>query len=138
MKKSTIVAMAGGLLLVATTGFQTPSLASSGRGEASRTPDGREVFDRKNCQHCHAVSSIGLERTGTQEKQWGPDLSGLSERFTEEEILEFLRRGEPLDRQEGRQHWKSFWGQEDELQALADWLMKLPPVDPEDGDAAGR
>jgi len=124
----TLVALGLGVALPRPAPTEVPAVT------AQELPDGREVFERKNCRHCHSVASLEIERTGEQEKQWGPDLSGLGERLDEEEIAELLRRGDPLAR--GTRHWKKFWGDDPELLALAQWLATLEAVGEVDAGAA--
>jgi hypothetical protein len=109
--------MAAALVAAVGWGAQTP---------AEEAP-GREVFRRKNCQHCHAVATQSLARTGKSEKSRGPDLSAIGLRMSREEIVAYLEKGAPLG--SGESHWRGFWGDEKDLQALADWLSSLrqPP-----------
>ncbi|MDX1632809.1 MAG: c-type cytochrome [Thermoanaerobaculia bacterium] len=82
----------------------------------------REIFDRKNCAHCHSIEVEGIEATTDSEKMRGPELSALGERMTAPEIEEYLSEGDPTLR---THHWKEFWGSEDDLEILIRWLATL-------------
>ena len=101
-----------------------PSPAERGEGAAA---EGREVFVRKNCQYCHAVSAAGIERGASPVKMHGPDLSDVGLRLTREELWEFLRKSPKVA---GRRHWKPVWGNDKDLAALVSWLssLRVPPV----------
>jgi mono/diheme cytochrome c family protein len=121
---SLIVGSASGVVAVS-----APRPAVDGKEDAAA---GREVFLRKNCQYCHAVSAVGIERGASPAKLHGPDLSDVGLRRTADELLAYLRRG---TRAAGRQHWRPFWGTNRDLTVLVGWLssLRLPPVaeDPE-------
>lgn len=110
------VLLVSGLLIAAAPAARRQAAEPSASGAADR---GREVFTRKNCSHCHALAAAGIARSGADEKMFGPDLSGVGLRFEAGALAAYLRRG---DRVNGRRHWKSFWGEEADLVALAAWL----------------
>ena len=116
--------LVAGILL--SSGFLFAAAPSAPPPAASPTPDvarrGREVFTRKNCSHCHSIAVAGIVRTGDDAKMFGPDLSDVGLHFEEGGLAAYLRSGQ---RVKGRRHWKSFWGEEADLAALAAWLEGL-------------
>lgn len=102
--------------------------------EAAEAPSGEKVFQRKNCQQCHAVVAAEIERGEVSERMRGPDLSDIGSRMTDDELRHYLEKGDPV---RGEQHWKGFWGDEEDFEALVVWLSSLRTESDEGTDDSG-
>jgi hypothetical protein len=69
---------------------------------------------------CHSVAQAELTATIKSEKKKGPDLPAASR--DSEWLISYLKREVQLD---DKDHKKEFKGTDEELQAIAAWLVEL-------------
>ena len=113
--------------------FWASLLLTGGTALGAQPEDGKEVFLKKNCSHCHSVMSEGIERGNASKNMQGSDLSDVGSQYTRDEMLIYLKRGDvlpdnPVVRTEAvdkGEHWKTFWGSAEEAEALVEWLLGL-------------
>jgi mono/diheme cytochrome c family protein len=93
------------------------------------TPAGQQVFVAQKCQMCHTVYSAGIGEAPAEdakkkdEKAEGPpDLSLAGTGRTAEWISLFLQKKEALNE---KKHMLKFKGDDEELAALANWILTL-------------
>ena len=99
--------------MVGACGLATPA-------SADEMSDGQAVFAAQKCNMCHSVPSLEIVATSKSAKMKGPDLPA-GER-DEAWLAGFLKREIQLDEKD---HKKQFKGTEEELQAVAAWLLTL-------------
>ena len=87
--------------------------------------DGEEAF-RKNCAECHGVKVAKIEATAKNEKDRGPDLTGIGEKYQPQWIARYVKEEADND---GKSHKKKFKGSDEELQVLVDWLLEQKAED---------
>jgi mono/diheme cytochrome c family protein len=87
--------------------------------------DGKAIFLSQKCNLCHSVSSAGIEATIKSEKMRGPDLVTVSKDHDAAWVEKFLKKEVELD---GKKHGKEFKGSDEELKALADWIVAQKPA----------
>ena len=101
-------------------------------------PTGQKVFTEAKCQMCHTVYSAGIgeppaedaKKEEEEEAAAGPpDLSMAGAGRTAEWISLFLQKKEALN---DKKHMKSFEGSDEDLAALAGWLLTLKPAEEAD------
>jgi mono/diheme cytochrome c family protein len=94
------------------------------------TPAGQQVFVAQKCQMCHTVYSAGIgeppaedAKEETEEAEEGPpDLSLAGTGRTAEWLSLFLQKEETLNE---KKHMMAFKGADEELVALANWILTL-------------
>ena len=89
-------------------------------GAAEELPDGRDLFAAQKCNVCHAVPQADLVALVKSKKMKGPDLP--ADPREPDWIERLLRREVQLN---GKDHKKEFKGTEEELRAIAEWLVTL-------------
>ena len=145
MKKLLIVVLAVSALCAVLAG---PSLADEAKTDEAKKvevkkaevkkaaiPAGQKVFTEAKCQMCHTVYSAGIgeppaedaKKEEEEEAAAGPpDLSMAGAGRTAEWISLFLQKKEALN---DKKHVKSFEGSDEDLAALAGWLLTLKPAE---------
>ena len=104
-----------------------PALAEESKKEDA-TPAGQQVFVAQKCQMCHTVYSAGIGEPPKEEKaeekadEGPPDLSLAGTSRTAEWLGLFLQKKETLNE---KKHMKRFKGADEDLAALANWLLTL-------------
>jgi cytochrome c2 len=93
--------------------------------DAARAPGsetGEAAFSDERCTRCHSVEARSLEATTTSERMRGPDLSTIGETRDADWIVAFVKREETID---GTRHRTSYRGSDEDLSAIAAWLLEL-------------
>ncbi len=83
-------------------------------------PDGRGLFAAQKCNMCHSVPQADLVAMAKSKKMRGPDMP--AESGEPDWIVRYLKREIQLN---GKDHKKEFKGTEEELRAIAAWLVTL-------------
>ncbi len=81
---------------------------------------GQAAFVGQKCNMCHSVPQVNIESKVKSEKMKGPDLPNESREA--EWIVSFLKREIQLD---DKDHKKEIKDADQELQAIAAWLVAL-------------
>jgi len=115
-----------------------PALAEeSNKDDATpdTTPAGQQVFVAQKCQMCHTVYSAGIgeppakdAKKDEEEAEGPPDLSLAGTDRTAEWLSLFLQKKEALNE---KKHMMKFKGTDEELTALANWILTLKAVEKE-------
>ncbi len=122
------------LLSILCLALALPALAEESK-KKDATPAGQQVFIAQKCQMCHTVYSEGIgeppaedaKKEEEEEAAAGPpDLSMAGAGRTAEWISLFLQKKEALN---DKKHMTSFKGSDEDLAALADWLLTLKPAE---------
>ncbi|NIM00327.1 MAG: c-type cytochrome [Acidobacteria bacterium] len=82
--------------------------------------DGQAAFTAQKCNMCHSVPQAEIVAKVKSETMKGPDLPNADRDAAW--IQEFVSRKVQLD---GKDHKKEFKGTEEELAAIAAWLVEL-------------
>ncbi len=82
--------------------------------------DGRALFTDQKCNMCHSVPEVDVVAMAKSKKMRGPDLPAGP--LESDWIMRFLKREVQLN---GKDHKKEFKGTEEELRAIAAWLVEL-------------
>jgi mono/diheme cytochrome c family protein len=83
--------------------------------------DGKAVFLDKKCNLCHSIDSQQIKKTS--DKMKGPDLSNAGGMVESADWLKkFIKKEVQLD---GEDHKREFKGTDEELDAVAQWLVTL-------------
>ena len=90
------------------------------------TLDDDEETYKKHCGECHGVKVADIAPTTKKEKDKGPDLTDIGEKFEEDWIVKYIKK--EADK-EGKSHKKKFKGSDEELQVLVDWLLEQKAED---------
>lgn len=113
---------------------------------AGAADDGKQIFLKSECNECHTVKQLGIEKLPAKEggKQSDeeaeeededtepPDLSGVGKEHDAKFLAGFLQKKVKND--DGKKHRKRFKGSDAELQALVAFLGTLQtPVEPSGG-----
>ena len=112
--------------LVLLLGFCSAACAPIEGTEEEVMPDGRTVFQERNCALCHTVlagePAPGPDAASDNDegKAKLSDLSSVGSTLTAEGFRLFLVEGEEID---GRGHVTLFDGSEGEWSVLSDWLL---------------
>lgn len=93
------------------------SFTSSANGEEGL--NGKEIFEAKKCNQCHAVESEGIE---AKIKNKYPDLSKLSDNHDAETLKKYLLKEEKIN---NKNHLMKFNGSDEELDAVVNWIVGL-------------
>lgn len=88
--------------------------------QADEPSDGQKLFTAQKCNMCHAVPEVGVTAIMKSKKMQGPALP--SETRDSDWIVSFLKREIQLN---DKDHKKEFKGTDEELQAVAAWLISL-------------
>jgi mono/diheme cytochrome c family protein len=109
-----------------------PALAEESKKDdvtPDTTPAGQQVFVAQKCQMCHTVYSAGIgeppaedAKEEEEEAAGPPDLSLTGTGRTAEWLSLFLQKKETLNE---KKHMKRFGGADEDLAALANWLLTL-------------
>ena len=83
--------------------------------------DGKAVFLEKKCNLCHSIDSQQIEKTS--DKMKGTDLSNVGPSLESAAWVKSFLKKEA--QKEGEDHRREFKGTDEELDALADWLLTL-------------
>jgi cytochrome c2 len=95
--------------------------AATALPSSARAADGKTVFLEKKCNLCHSIVSQSIEKTS--EKMKGPDLSNAGGMVESADWLKsFVTKKVQKD---GKNHTREFKGTDEELNAVADWLLTL-------------
>ncbi len=95
-------------------------LAGSTVAEAEESSDGLTLFIAQKCNMCHAVPEVDVVAMAKSKKMRGPDMPAESRE--PDWIVRYLKREIQLN---GKDHKKEFKGTEEELRAIAAWLVEL-------------
>ncbi len=95
-------------------------LAGSTAVAAEELADGRALFTDQKCNMCHSVPQADLVAMAKSKKMRGPDMPAESRE--PDWIVRYLKREVQLN---GKDHKKEFKGTEEELRAIAAWLVEL-------------
>ncbi len=88
---------------------------------AEEPPDGRRaLFTGQKCNMCHSVPEADVVAMAKSKKMRGPDIPAESRE--PDWIVRYLKREIQLN---GKDHKKEFKGTEEELRAIAAWLVEL-------------
>ena len=82
--------------------------------------DGQAAFTAQKCNMCHSVPKAEIEAKVKSETMKGPDLPNPERDAAW--IQDYLNKKVQLD---GKDHKKEFKGTEEELAAIAAWLVEL-------------
>ncbi len=82
--------------------------------------DGRALFIDQKCHMCHSVPELDVVAMAKSKKMRGPDMPAESRE--PDWIVRYLKREVQLN---GKDHKKEFKGTEEELRAIAAWLVEL-------------
>jgi mono/diheme cytochrome c family protein len=83
--------------------------------------DGKTLFVEKKCNLCHSIDSQGIAKKSARMK--GAELSDAGNRLESVDWLKrFLVREVDKD---GKNHQKKWSGTDEELEAIATWVMSL-------------
>ncbi len=96
------------------------ALVGPTRVAADDLADGRALFTDQKCNICHSVPEVDVVAMAKSKKMRGPDLP--AESHEPDWIVRFLKREVQLN---GKDHKKEFKGTEEELRAIAAWLVEL-------------
>ena len=88
-------------------------------GQSAPAADGKAIFLAQKCNMCHNVPSAQVERTTKSDKMAGADLNGD---MTKDQLVKFIKKEAPDAA--GKTHSKEWKGTDEELNALADWLVQ--------------
>ena len=88
----------------------------------------QETFVRLKCNQCHAIETLGVERTSTSDKMKGKDLSDVGSTREASWIIQYVKK--ELE-EEGKLHKRSFKGTDEEMVAIAAWLETLKATQPD-------
>lgn len=91
-----------------------------GPAQAAAPPRGQKVFMEFKCNQCHAIASLGIKATETEEE--APDLSEVGSKHDAKWIKKYLLKKASVD---GRKHEKKFRGKKADLEAVSEWLVSL-------------
>ncbi len=89
-------------------------------GPVAAEGDGLAAFTAQKCDLCHSVPQADIVAKVKSEKMKGPDLPNEAREAAW--IQQFVSRKTQLD---GKDHKKEFKGTEEELKAIAAWLVEL-------------
>lgn len=95
-------------------------LAGSTAIKAEETADGLALFTGQKCNMCHSVPQADVTAKMKSAKMKGPDLPAAPRE--PDWIASYLKREVQID---GKDHKKEFKGNDEELKALAAWLVAL-------------
>ena len=87
--------------------------------------DDEETY-KQHCGECHGVKVADIAPTTKKDKDKGPDLTGIGEKFEADWIMKYIKK--EADK-EGKSHKKKFKGSDEELQVLVDWLLEQKAED---------
>jgi mono/diheme cytochrome c family protein len=99
--------------------------------------DGRTIYVRAGCIACHGVAGRGGHPNPGGRGGWIPPLPPLMATYKKDELISKLKRGAKADAEPGRAaevdmpSWNGVLDQ-DELDALADYLLTLAKTNPKD------
>jgi len=88
--------------------------------EAGESADGLALFTAQKCDMCHSVPQVDVVAKVKSEKMKGPDLPNEAREL--DWMKSFLEREVQLN---DKDHKKEFKGTDEELQAIAAWLIAL-------------
>ena len=83
--------------------------------------DGQAVFTEAGCARCHSVAAAQIEAT-VSERMQGPDLGSVGSDHDAAWVVAVVKQERELD---GSLHRASFRGSDDQLSAIATWLVEL-------------
>lgn len=95
----------------------TLSFTNTAQGEEGL--DGKEVYEAKKCQQCHAVESEGIEAKIPNKY---PDLSTMTGDYDADLLKAYLLKEEKIN---NKNHLMKFNGSDEELDAVVNWLIHL-------------
>ena len=114
MNKRTVLLTAA---LVACVPLLVLPLANAGEEDPGQT-----AFIGNECNMCHSIDSLGIERTSKSEKMQAGDLSNVGAEHDAAWIVQYVKKEVQL---EDADHKKTYKGTDEDLQAIADWLATL-------------
>ena len=88
-------------------------------GQTAPAAGGKDLFLAQKCNMCHSVPSAQIEKTTKSASMAGPDLLGDMDK---DKLVKFMKKEVPDAA--GKTHSKEWKGTEEELNALADWLLE--------------
>lgn len=89
--------------------------------EAHAQEEGQAAFRESGCARCHSVEAAGIEAT-VSERMRGPDLGAIGTEHDAAWVVSVVRQTTELD---DGSHRAKFRGTDDQLSALAAWLVGL-------------
>lgn len=79
----------------------------------------KQMFLDQKCNMCHSVSTMDIEATTKSERMKGPDLVNLD--YETEWVVMYLKKEADKD---GKKHMKPVKGSDEEIEALAMWILE--------------
>lgn len=89
--------------------------------------DGKKVFSDNKCSACHNIESEGIIKKTASDKKTPPDLSKIGTKLNQTSIVNYLKKKESIN---DKKHPALFKGTDDELNAMAKWLVNLKKNEP--------
>ena len=111
-----------GLGAACQTGPDSGNATSSDEGNVTSPIDGKAAYATNGCAQCHSVEAQDIEATISSEQMRGPDLSRIASEHDADWIVAYVKREQPID---GERHRVPYGGNDDDLQAVAEWLVQL-------------
>jgi mono/diheme cytochrome c family protein len=116
--------------ITVTLGFGTACQTSPDSGNATSSDeasvtapsDGKAAYVNNGCAQCHSVETQDIAATISSEQMRGPDLSLIGSEHDADWIVAYVKREQTVD---GEQHRVPYSGNDDDLQAVAEWLVQL-------------
>ncbi len=97
---------------------------------ASAAADGKEIFLSSKCTKCHSIKALGIERQKSEDEDMEdpnakqpPDLSKVGTKHDSEWLHGWLTK--EITNDQGKKHKMRFRGDEEELDALVNFLLSL-------------
>ena len=89
--------------------------------QAHAQEQGQAAFTESGCARCHSVEAAGIEAT-VSERMRGPDLGAIGTEHDAAWVVSVVKQSTELD---DGPHRAKFRGTDDQLSALAAWLVGL-------------
>jgi mono/diheme cytochrome c family protein len=111
-----------GLGAACQTGPDSGNATSSNEGNVTFPNEGKAAYVNNGCAQCHSVETQDIEAAVSSEQMRGPDLSLIGSEHDADWIVAYMKREQAVD---GEQHRVPYGGNDDDLQAVAEWLVQL-------------
>ncbi|MDA0207768.1 MAG: c-type cytochrome [Acidobacteria bacterium] len=102
-------------------GPDSENTTSSDEASVTVPSDGKAAYVNNGCAQCHSVQTQDIEATISSEQMRGPDLSQIGSEHDADWIVAYVKREQAVD---GEQHRVPYAGNDDDLRAVADWLVQ--------------
>ena len=91
--------------------------------------DGKALFTDKKCNKCHTIESQGIavlpKANADEEEDEGSEPNDLSQVGSDHDVAQIKQWLQRTLEKDGKKHKKKFVGSDEELDAIAQWLVSL-------------